>query len=100
RSSADTARAYTQISIRCSGPERRQETRTQTAYPRKIQEIPGNNRHVVPSGGGLMYYQSYDPMGNVFLSTLIAAVPIVVLLYFIALHPHRDAQGTQHLGLS
>ncbi|WP_211465846.1 L-lactate permease [Collimonas silvisoli] len=47
-----------------------------------------------------MYYQSYDPMGNVFLSTLVAAVPIVVLLYFIALHPHRDAQGTKRLGIS
>lgn len=47
-----------------------------------------------------MYYQSYDPMGNAFLSTLIAAVPIVVLLYFIALHPHRDAQGAKHLGIS
>ncbi|MFC3107051.1 L-lactate permease [Undibacterium arcticum] len=47
-----------------------------------------------------MYYQSYDPMGNVFLSTLIAAVPIVVLLYFIALHPHRDVQGTMRLGIS
>jgi lactate permease len=47
-----------------------------------------------------MYYQSYDPMGNVFLSTLVAAVPIGVLLYFIALHPHRDAQGTRHLGIS
>src|SRR5450830_209992 len=47
-----------------------------------------------------MYYQSYDPMGNVFLSTLMAAVPIVVLLYFIALHPHRDAQGVKYLGIS
>jgi lactate permease len=47
-----------------------------------------------------MYYQSYDPMGNVFLSTLMAAVPIVVLLYFIALHPHRDGQGVRHLGIS
>jgi lactate permease len=47
-----------------------------------------------------MYYQSYDPMGNAFLSTIVAAVPIVVLLYFIALHPHRDAQGVKHLGIS
>jgi lactate permease len=47
-----------------------------------------------------MYYQSYDPMGNAFLSTIVAAVPIVVLLYFIALHPHRDAQGARHLGIS
>src|SRR5450756_505398 len=47
-----------------------------------------------------MYYQSYDPMGNVFLSTLVAAIPIVVLLYFIALHPHRDAQNVRHLGIA
>jgi len=39
-------------------------------------------------------------MGNTFLSTLVAAVPIGVLLYFIALHPHRDAQGMKHLGIS
>ncbi len=47
-----------------------------------------------------MYQQSYDPLGNVFLSTLAAAIPIVVLLYFIALHRHRDAQGNVHLGIS
>ena len=47
-----------------------------------------------------MYYQSYNPMGNAFLSTLVAAVPICVLLYFIALHPHRDTQGVRHLGIS
>ena len=47
-----------------------------------------------------MYYQSYNPIGNVFLSTLVAAVPIVVLLYFIALHPSRDRDGVRHLGIS
>src|SRR5258708_40357289 len=47
-----------------------------------------------------MYQQSYDPLGNVFLSTVVAAVPIVVLLYFIALHRHRDSQGNIHLGIS
>jgi lactate permease len=47
-----------------------------------------------------MYQQNYNPTGNVFLSTLLAAVPILVLLYFIALHPHRDKQGTKHLGIS
>ena len=47
-----------------------------------------------------MYYQSYNPMGNAFLSTAVAAVPICVLLYFIALHPHRDSQGVRHLGIS
>jgi lactate permease len=47
-----------------------------------------------------VYQQNYDPFGNVFLSTLVAAVPIVALLYFIALHPHRDRQGNRHLGIS
>jgi lactate permease len=47
-----------------------------------------------------MYHQNYNPVGNVLLSTVLAAVPIVVLLYFIALHPHRDKQGVKHLGIS
>jgi len=47
-----------------------------------------------------VYQQNYDPLGNVFLSTVIAAVPIVVLLYFIALHPHRDQDGKRHLGIA
>jgi len=47
-----------------------------------------------------MYYQTYDPLGSVVLSTLMAAVPIGVLLYFIALHPHRDQAGVRHLGIS
>src|SRR5262245_22864067 len=47
-----------------------------------------------------MFQQNYNPAGNVFLSTLIAAIPILTLLYFIALHPHRDQQGVRHLGVS
>jgi lactate permease len=47
-----------------------------------------------------MYLQNYNPFGNVFLSTLVAALPIAVLLYFIALHPHRDQNGVRHLGIS
>jgi lactate permease len=47
-----------------------------------------------------MYRQNYDPTGSVFLSTLLAAIPILVLLYFIALHPHRDRDGRRHLGIS
>ena len=47
-----------------------------------------------------MYHQNYDPFGNVFLSTVVAAVPIAALLYAIALHPHRDKQGNRHLGIS
>jgi len=47
-----------------------------------------------------MYHQNYDPFHNVFLSTLVAALPILVLLYFIALHPNRDKQGVKHLGIT
>jgi lactate permease len=47
-----------------------------------------------------MYQQNYNPTGNVFLSTVLAAVPIAVLLYFIALHPHRDKDGVRHLGIA
>ena len=47
-----------------------------------------------------MFFQNYNPFGNAFLSTLMAAVPIAVLLYFIALHPHRDEHGNRHLGIS
>jgi len=47
-----------------------------------------------------VYQQNYDPFENVFLSTVTAAVPIAVLLYFIALHPHLDKQGKRHLGIA
>jgi lactate permease len=47
-----------------------------------------------------MYHQNYNPTGNVLLSTIVAAIPILVLLYFIALHPHRDKSGMKHLGIS
>jgi lactate permease len=47
-----------------------------------------------------VYAQNYNPLGIGLLSTIAAAVPIVTLLYFIALHPHRDASGKRHLGIS
>jgi lactate permease len=47
-----------------------------------------------------MYFQNYNPTGNAFFSMLLAAIPIVVLLYFIALHPHRDKTGVKHLGIA
>src|SRR5450759_4516229 len=47
-----------------------------------------------------MYQQSYDPLGNALFSTVAAAIPILVLLYFIALHRYRDSQGNVHLGIS
>ena len=50
--------------------------------------------------GRPVYHQNYNPFGNVALSTLVAAIPILTLLYFIALHPHRDKSGNKHLGIS
>jgi lactate permease len=50
--------------------------------------------------GPQKYYQNYNPLNNVALSTIVAAIPILTLLYFIALHPHRDKQGVRHLGIS
>jgi len=47
-----------------------------------------------------MYHQNYNPLGNALLSTIVAAIPILVLLYFIALHPHKDKLGHRHLGVS
>ena len=47
-----------------------------------------------------MYHQIYNPLGNAFASTIVAAIPIFTLLYFIALHPHRDAGGVRRLGIS
>jgi lactate permease len=47
-----------------------------------------------------VYNQNYDPFGNSVLSTLVAALPIVTLLFFIALYPHRDKQGVRHLGIA
>ena len=47
-----------------------------------------------------IWHQVYNPFNNAFLSTLVAAIPICTLLYFVALHPHRDKQGVRHLGIS
>jgi len=47
-----------------------------------------------------VYLQNYNPLGVGLLSILVAAVPILTLLYFVALHPHRDASGRRHLGIS
>src|SRR6516225_8797853 len=46
-----------------------------------------------------IYHQNYNPLGNVALSTIVAAIPILTLLYFIAIHPHRE-RGVRHLGIS
>jgi len=45
------------------------------------------------------FYQNYNPLNNFALSTLVAALPIVVLLYLLAIHPWKDEQGRQHRGI-
>src|SRR5262245_58549298 len=55
---------------------------------------------VAPYRSASMYLQTYNPTGNALLSTLVAAIPIVTLLYFIALHPSRDEHGVRHLGIA
>jgi len=47
-----------------------------------------------------VYAQNYNPLGIGLVSIIAAAIPILTLLYFIALHPHRDATGKRHLGIS
>lgn len=46
------------------------------------------------------FHQVYDPMGNSFLSTLFAAVPVLTLLYLLALHPHKDQSGKRLYGIA
>lgn len=47
----------------------------------------------------LKYLQNYNPTGSFFLSTLLAAVPILALLYLLALHPHKGKSGRRVLGI-
>ncbi|KAB2332272.1 L-lactate permease [Cytobacillus depressus] len=46
------------------------------------------------------FHQVYDPMGNAFFSTLLAAIPILTLLYLLAFHPHKDKLGKTHYGIA
>jgi lactate permease len=48
----------------------------------------------------LEYLQNYNPLGNAFLSTLAAAVPVVTLLYLLALHPTKSNRGEFHKGIA
>ncbi|MDB5318919.1 MAG: L-lactate transport, partial [Phycisphaerales bacterium] len=46
------------------------------------------------------YLQNYNPLNNVYLSTLAAATPVIVLLYLLALHPTKAAAGSIHKGIA
>ncbi|MFZ5814584.1 MAG: L-lactate permease [Bacillota bacterium] len=47
----------------------------------------------------MQYLQNYNALGNALFSTLIAALPILSLLYFLALHPNRDSKGNLQKGI-
>ncbi len=38
-------------------------------------------------------------MGSAALPTLVAAIPILTLLHFVALHLHRGKHGQGHFGV-
>jgi lactate permease len=46
------------------------------------------------------YLQNYNPTGHAALSTLLAAGPVLTLLYLLALHPTRQKDGTLHKGIA
>lgn len=47
----------------------------------------------------MLFQQTYDPFGNPFLSTLLAALPLLLLIYLLALHPWRDKEGRRQRGI-
>ncbi|MHB8074893.1 L-lactate permease [Desulfosporosinus fructosivorans] len=47
----------------------------------------------------MQYLQNYNPTGNFWFSVLLAALPIIALLYFLALHPHKAKNGERILGI-
>ena len=46
------------------------------------------------------FEQNYDPFHRVWLSTLLAAVPVLSLLYLLALHPTKQKSGELHKGIA
>jgi lactate permease len=46
------------------------------------------------------YLQNYNPLGNAFWSTLAAALPVLTLLYLLALHPTKSNRGDFHKGIA
>jgi hypothetical protein len=83
------------MSLNLGGEYQDQENLAGGLFPEKFAPV-----RFIPKKGGAMYQQNYNPFGNAFISTAVAAIPILVLLYFIALHRHRDSQGNVHLGIS
>lgn len=47
----------------------------------------------------MSFQQTYDPLGNPLLSTLLAALPLLLLIYFLAVHPVRGPEGRRQRGI-
>jgi len=47
----------------------------------------------------MSFQQTYDPFGNPILSTLLAALPLLLLIYLLAMHPWRDKEGRRQRGI-
>ncbi|ADY57294.1 L-lactate transport [Syntrophobotulus glycolicus DSM 8271] len=45
------------------------------------------------------YIQNYNPTGSVFLSTFLAALPLLLFLYLLAVHPHKTKDGRKEYGI-
>jgi lactate permease len=48
----------------------------------------------------LQYFQNYNPTHHGWLSTLLAATPVLTLLYLLALHPTKQSSGSLHKGIA
>jgi lactate permease len=46
------------------------------------------------------YLQNYNPTGSNVLSVLLAALPVLTLLYLLALHPTKGSAGSIHKGIA
>ncbi|SHN85313.1 L-lactate permease [Desulfitobacterium chlororespirans] len=46
-----------------------------------------------------MFFHNYNPLNNVALSTVVAVLPSIILLYLLVLHPHQNKEGDRVLGI-
>lgn len=46
-----------------------------------------------------MFFHNYNPLNHVVLSTAVAALPSIILVYLLVLHPHKNKDGHRQLGI-
>ena len=100
RSRRETSSATPRRKVARGGQRRHDAREDRRRVQRREGQAPHGPGEVAASARRDMFNQNYNPFGNAFVSTLVAAIPIAVLLYFIALHPHRSADGTRRLGIA